>query len=77
MKANPPSAGIAKFLGAAPGNGKGLGLRDDRAYQVVKQVGNYSEIFERSLGHGSPYKMPRDLTALWSNGGVLFPMVFD
>lgn len=77
IKANPPSEGIAKFLGVSPGNGKGLGLPDDWAYQVIKQVGNYSEIFERSLGQGSPYKMPRDLTALWSNGGVLFPLVFD
>jgi len=77
IKANPPSPEVAKFLGAAPGAGKGLGLGDDWAYNVIKKVGNYSEIFERSLGQGSPYKMPRDLTALWNSGGVLFPLVFD
>lgn len=77
IKANPPTAEIGKFLGATPGVGKGLGLSDDWAYNVVKHVGNYSEVFERSLGQGSPYKMPRDLTALWNAGGVLFPNVID
>ncbi|WP_333814766.1 amino acid ABC transporter substrate-binding protein [Tabrizicola sp.] len=77
IKANPPSAEIGKFLGATPGMGAGLGLGDDWAYNVVKKVGNYSEIFERSLGQGSPYKMPREMTALWKDGGVLFPLVVD
>lgn len=77
IRANPPSAEIAKFLGATPGVGASLGLSDDWAYNVIKTVGNFSEIFERSLGQGSPYKMPREMTALWKDGGVLFPLVFD
>ncbi|MBL4930166.1 amino acid ABC transporter substrate-binding protein [Fuscibacter oryzae] len=77
MKANPPSTEIGKMLGATPGIGKGLGLSDDWAYNVIKKVGNYSEVFERGLGQGSPYKMPRDLTALWNAGGVLYPFVID
>ncbi len=77
MKANPASPQIAKFLGVTPGAGKGLGLTDDWAYNVIKKVGNYSEIFDRNLGAGSPYKMDRELTNLWSNGGVLYPLVFD
>lgn len=77
VKANPPSPEVAKFLGATPGVGANLGLADDWGYNVVKQVGNFSEIFERSLGQGSPYKMPREMTALWKDGGVLFPLVFD
>lgn len=77
IKANPPTPEIGKLLGVNPGMGKALGLSDDWAYNVIKQVGNYSEIFERSLGQGSPYKMPRDLTALWNAGGVLYPFVID
>lgn len=77
IKANPPSAEVGKFLGATPGVGANLGLSDDWGYNVIKQVGNFSEIFERSLGQGSPYKMPREMTALWKDGGVLFPLVFD
>ncbi len=77
MKANPPSPQIAKFLGATPGVGKGLGLSDDWAYDVIRHLGNYAEIFERNLGADSPYRMDRELTNLWSNGGVLYPLVFD
>lgn len=77
MKANPPSPQIGKFLGATPGVGTGLGLSDDWAYNVIKHLGNYAEIFERNLGQDSPYKMDRELTNLWSNGGVLYPLVFD
>lgn len=77
MRATPPTPEVSKFLGVTPGVGKGLGLSDDWAYNVIKQVGNFSEIFERSLGQESPYKMPREMTALWKDGGVLFPMVFD
>lgn len=77
IRANPPTAEIGKLLGVNPGMGTPLGLSDDWAYNVIKQVGNYSEIFERSLGTGSPYGMPRDLTALWNAGGVLYPFVID
>lgn len=77
MKANPPSAQIGKFLGATPGLGKPLGLSDDWAFNVIKTVGNYSEIFERNLGNASPYKMPRGLNALWNAQGVMYPLVFD
>lgn len=77
MKATPPTPEVAKMLGVTPGMGKGLGLSDDWAYNVIKHVGNYSEIFERDLGQGSPYKMDRDMTALWNAGGVLYPFVID
>ena len=77
IKAKPTSPQVAKFLGVTPGMGKGLGLSDDWAYNVIKKVGNYSEIFDRDLGKDSPYKMDRDLTALWNANGVLFPLVID
>ncbi|MBN9220296.1 MAG: amino acid ABC transporter substrate-binding protein [Mesorhizobium sp.] len=77
IKAKPTSPQVAKFLGVTPGMGKGLGLPDDWAYNVIKKVGNYGEIFDRDLGKDSPYKMDRELTNLWNNGGVLFPLVID
>ncbi|AZV20179.1 amino acid ABC transporter substrate-binding protein [Mesorhizobium sp. M7A.T.Ca.TU.009.01.3.2] len=77
IKAKPTSPQVAKFLGVTPGMGKGLGLSDDWAYKVIKNVGNYGEIFDRDLGKDSPYKMDRELTNLWNNGGVLFPLVVD
>lgn len=68
---------IARFLGVQPGLGKGLGLRDSWAYDVIKHNGNYSEIFARNLGDKSAYKLTRGLTKLWKNGGVLYAPVFD
>lgn len=77
IKANPPSPDVAKFLGVSPGMGTPLGLSDDWAYNVIKNNGNYAEIFNRTLGADSPYKMDREMTALWSDGGVLYPYVID
>lgn len=77
IRANPTSPQVSKFLGVTPGMGKGLGLADDWAYNVIKQVGNYAEIFDRNLGKDSPYKMERELTSLWNAGGVLYPLVID
>ena len=47
----------------------GLGIPDDWAYKIVKQVGNYGEIFEANVGAGSPLKIARGLNALWTKGG--------
>ncbi len=47
----------------------GLGLPTDFAYQVIKQVGNYGEIFERNL---APLGLSRGPNDLWTNGGLLY-----
>ncbi len=77
MRAKPPSASIERLLGVSPGIGKRLGLSDDWAYNVIKAMGNYDEIYERTVGQGSPYKLPRGLNHLWNNGGLLYPLVLD
>lgn len=77
MKANPPSSEVGKLLGATPGMGTPLGLNDDWAYNVIKQMGNYGEIYSRNLGDTSVYKTPRSFNALWNAGGLLYPMILD
>ena len=47
----------------------GLGLPTDFAYQVVSQVGNYAEIYER---HITPLGLERAENQLWSDGGLLY-----
>jgi general L-amino acid transport system substrate-binding protein len=54
--------------GAAPLD-PGLGLAPDYAVQVVSQVGNYGEIFDRNL---TPLELPRGLNALWTDGGLQY-----
>ncbi len=71
-EANDPS--LRLFLGVDPGNGKALGLGEDWAYNIVKQVGNYGEIYEKNVGMGSPLKFARGVNALWSKGGLMYPL---
>lgn len=64
----------ARLLGALHGYGQSLGLPDDWAVPVIQTVGNYGELFERTLGSGSVMKLPRGADNLWVNGGVLDPL---
>jgi len=71
---------IQRFLGVevTTDSGKsildpGLGLPTDFAYQIVKQVGNYGEIFERHL---VPLGLERGVNALWTNGGLMYAPPF-
>ena len=68
---------IKRFLGVEPGNGKALGLDDKFAYNIVKQLGNYGEMFDRNLGAGSPLKIERGPNRLFSDGGLMFPLAFQ
>src|SRR5471030_1922169 len=57
---------VLTLLGEKAGNGKALGLDEKWAYNIIKQVGNYSESFERNVGAGSPLKLARGVNALWN-----------
>jgi len=70
------SAAQRRFLGAEAGIGKALDLDDEWAYRIVKQVGNYGEIFERNLGKDSDFKLERGLNALWTDGGLMYAPPF-
>ncbi len=63
---------ILRLLGKEGEFGKGIGLDNDWALQVLKQVGNYGEIFERNVGQGSRLKIGRGLNALWTDGGLQY-----
>lgn len=64
--------GIQRFLGVTPGMGEQLGLDDKWAYNIVKQVGNYGEIYDRNVGPDTPLGLPRGLNALWTDGGLMY-----
>ena len=66
------SAAAQRLLGVTPGSGKSLGLDESWAYAIVKQVGNYGEVYERNVGVGSSLKFARGVNALWSAGGALY-----
>ena len=65
-----------RLLGVLPGNGRALGLEEPWAYNIIKTVGNYGEIFERNVGMQSPIRFRRGFNALWTDGGLMFaPLV--
>ena len=65
---------VQRILGVTPGMGKNLGVDDKWAYNIVKQVGNYGESFERNVGQGSPLKIKRGLNAQWTQGGLMYAL---
>ena len=67
---------VQRFLGVSAGNGKALGLDEKWAYNIVKMVGNYGEVFERNVGVNTPLKIERGLNALWTNGGLMYTPPF-
>ncbi len=74
LKSSDP--GIQRFLGVVEGNGKALGLDEKWAYNIVKQVGNYGEVFERNVGVNTLLGIERGLNALWTNGGLMYSPPF-
>jgi general L-amino acid transport system substrate-binding protein len=63
---------IKRFLGVEGDFGAPLGLTKDWAYRIIKNVGNYGEIYDRYLGPNTPIGMPRGLNALWTQGGIQY-----
>jgi general L-amino acid transport system substrate-binding protein len=63
---------IKRQLGVEGNFGEQLGLSKDWEYQIIKQVGNYGEVFERNVGEGSPLKIARGLNRLWNKGGLQY-----
>jgi general L-amino acid transport system substrate-binding protein len=63
---------IKRILGVTPGMGKALGVDEKWVYNIVKQVGNYGESFDRNVGMGSPLKIARGLNELWTKGGLQY-----
>jgi general L-amino acid transport system substrate-binding protein len=70
LKSENPS--IKRILGVTPGMGKALGVDEKWVYNIVKQVGNYGESFDRNVGMGSPLKIARGQNALWTQGGLQY-----
>ena len=63
---------VKRLLGVEGDKGKDFGLANDWMATVIKQVGNYGEIFDRNVGKGSPLKIERGLNALWNQGGLQY-----
>ncbi len=67
---------VQRLLGVTGGMGKALGLDDRWVYNIIKQVGNYGEIFERNVGKNTKLGLDRGLNGLWTRGGIMYAAPF-
>jgi general L-amino acid transport system substrate-binding protein len=63
---------VQRLFGLSGSGGKGLGLADSWAAEIIGQVGNYGEVYERNFGAGAASPIDRGLNRLWSQGGLQY-----
>jgi general L-amino acid transport system substrate-binding protein len=63
---------IRRFLGVEPGLGAAMGVDEKYAYNIIKALGNYGELYEKYLGEKTPLAIPRGMNRLWTDGGILY-----
>ena len=70
-------AGIGRLLGLGENvAGEYLGINDEFMVDVITQLGNYAEIFDRWLGPDTIFGLERGVNALWTDGGLLYAAPF-
>jgi general L-amino acid transport system substrate-binding protein len=65
---------VQRLLGTSDAMGDLLGLPADWAVQMISQVGNYGEIFDRNVGPDTPLRLERGQNDLWTRGGLMYAM---
>ena len=74
MNSNIPE--VLRVLGVEGEYGAMLELDNSFAYNIIKQVGAYNEVFDRNIGPDTPLGIGRNLNSLWTNGGILYAPPF-
>jgi general L-amino acid transport system substrate-binding protein len=72
VKANSADPEVRRLLGVEGEMGAKLGLPNEWAYNVIKAVGNYAEMYERNFGETTETYLSRGINALWKDGGLLY-----
>jgi len=76
MKANSTNPEVKRLLGVEGDLGLKLGLSNDWAYNIIKLVGNYEEIYMKNFGPDTSTYIPRGLNSLYTEGGILYAPPF-
>jgi general L-amino acid transport system substrate-binding protein len=63
---------VKRLLGSEGKFGEELGISNDWAMNIIAQVGNYGESYEKHVGENTPLKLARGVNALWSKGGIMY-----
>jgi len=76
VKATSESPEVKRILGVEGDMGLKLGLDNNFAYNIIKLVGNYEEVYNRNLGPDTPTYIPRGLNSQYTDGGLLYSPPF-
>ena len=63
---------IRRLVGLEGESGANLGLDEQWCTRVIRQIGNYGEIYDKHLGPDTPLGLPRGINALWTDGGLIY-----
>ena len=74
LRANTKNPIQRRILGVEGDLGKSLGVSNDWGYQIIKQVGNYGDVYEKHVGPKTPVGLPRGVNAQWQDGGLQYAM---
>jgi general L-amino acid transport system substrate-binding protein len=67
---------VKRLLGVGDNLGQKMNVGQDWAYNIIKQVGNYGEIYERNVGENTPLRLSRGQNKLWKDGGLIIAPPF-
>lgn len=74
MRATSTNPNTRRLLGVTPELGESLRLDRNWAYNVIRAIGNYGELYERTMGEGGPVGLARGPNQLWTQGGLLYAL---
>ncbi len=63
---------VKRLVGVEGDSGAFLGLSNNWCANIIANVGNYAESYNRHVGPDTPIGLERGVNALWTNGGLLY-----
>jgi general L-amino acid transport system substrate-binding protein len=72
LRRTSPNPDIRRLLGSDPLLGNALKLDPAWAYNAIRAIGNFGELFERNIGPNTPIGLDRGLNRLWTDGGLMY-----
>ncbi|MBB5688122.1 general L-amino acid transport system substrate-binding protein [Roseomonas alkaliterrae] len=74
MRRTSTNPNTRRLLGVTPELGQSLKLDPLWAYNAIRAIGNYGELYERHMGESTPVALPRGPNNLHTNGGLLYAL---
>jgi len=74
MRRTTTSPNTRRLLGVTPELGQALKLDPAWVFNVIRAIGNYGELYERTMGENTPVALPRGHNNLWTNGGLMYAL---